>query len=206
MRKLIRLTVIASIIPLAAFPMVSVLGGDDFAKDIALGKKYEMTPPPSYTPKNGPNSPCCTEAGDKTQLTDGQADKADNGAIPTVGWEGRKEVAILIDLERIYKIGAVRLNVLGGGGGGVKEVIQKIVKPFGIQAMDTNPSSDNVAFLHNAIPDIWFYSKGFEMIHSPADDLRILDFDKMANICAAAMKTLAHLLENNCFDTNRNIQ
>ncbi|MFH1477645.1 MAG: M28 family metallopeptidase [Verrucomicrobiota bacterium] len=88
----------------------------------------------------------------------------------------------------------------------LKEDIRKIVEPLGIRVMDANPSSDNVAFFHNAIPDFWFYSKGSQMIHSPADVPGILDFDKMANICAAAVKTMSHLLKNNHFDTNRNIQ
>ena len=88
----------------------------------------------------------------------------------------------------------------------LKENIRKIVEPFGIRVMDANPSSDNVAFFHNAIPDFWFNSKGGQMIHSPADVPGILDFDRMANICAAAVKTVSYLLKNNHFDTNRNIQ
>jgi aminopeptidase YwaD len=88
----------------------------------------------------------------------------------------------------------------------LKEAIAKIAAPLGITVKDANPSSDNVAFVHNSIPDFWFYSKGYTQIHSPADSLAVIDFDKMAKVTDAAEAVIIDLLKKNAFDNKRSIQ
>jgi hypothetical protein len=80
--------------------------------NIALGKPYELSPPPSYEH--------CSDPGDVTQLTDGQytvgyfwTQKS------TVGWY-LYDPQITVDLGQVQPISGIMINVPGGGVAGVQ--------------------------------------------------------------------------------------
>ncbi|MDR2441597.1 MAG: discoidin domain-containing protein [Planctomycetaceae bacterium] len=76
-------------------------------QNIALGKKYTLSPKPNYRH--------CTDEGDLVQLTDGQTTKAyfwtQKG---TVGWRGASYAEIEIDLEKIEPINKIELTTAMG--------------------------------------------------------------------------------------------
>ena len=79
-------------------------------KNIALGKKYTLSPAPNYR--------YCTDPGDATQLTDGKTTKGyfwtQQG---TVGWSHVPYVAITVDLGRVEPIGGVSFRTAAGAAG-----------------------------------------------------------------------------------------
>ncbi len=80
--------------------------------NVALYKKYTLTPKPSYA--------LCTDAADLQQLTDGVAAGAGWRNASTVGWSyPLTPVQILVDLERVEPIAEVRVSTIGGGRAGV---------------------------------------------------------------------------------------
>lgn len=94
---------------LLVFPTVSTAAGQP-GKNIALGKKYTLSPAPNYEH--------CTDPGDKTQLTDG---KLTQGYFwtqqGTVGWAHAPHVEITVDLERVEPIGGVSFRTAAGVAG-----------------------------------------------------------------------------------------
>lgn len=77
------------------------------SENIALGKKYELSPAPNYRD--------CLDSGDATQLTDGKVTKEYFWTQPeTVGWTNQKYAAITVDLERIEPIGGVSFHTAAG--------------------------------------------------------------------------------------------
>ncbi|MBU0606583.1 MAG: beta-galactosidase [Armatimonadetes bacterium] len=84
----------------------------DARTNLALGKPYELSPPPSYD--------LCTDPGDVTQLTDGQytvgyfwTQKS------TVGWY-LYDPQITVDLGQVQPISGIMINCPGGGVAGVQ--------------------------------------------------------------------------------------
>ena len=78
--------------------------------NLAIGKGYRLEPPPNYEH--------CTEAGDRTQLTDGNACRATSG--PRKGRsDGRaaSHVIITIDLGAVKPISGVSLHTAAGVAG-----------------------------------------------------------------------------------------
>lgn len=81
-------------------------------ENIALGKSYELSPPPNYKP--------CVDSSDAMKLTNGRyaerrfwADK-----LATVGWE-RVQPQIIVDLGRVEPIESIMIHSVGGGQVGV---------------------------------------------------------------------------------------
>lgn len=84
--------------------------------NLALGKSYQLEPMPNYIP--------CTDAGDRTQLTDGQyvsGCRWISGYFWTqagaVGWANRSPVIITIDLEKVEPIASIACNMAAGAAG-----------------------------------------------------------------------------------------
>lgn len=80
-------------------------------ENIALGKRYTLTPPPNYK--------LCTDPGDATQLTDGQYSSGyfwtQKG---TVGWnQGSRTVIVRLDLGKVEPIRGVSFNTAAGRAG-----------------------------------------------------------------------------------------
>ena len=72
-------------------------------ENIALGKPYALSRPPGYR--------LCTDAGDRTQLTDGQFTKGYFWTQEsTVGWQGGQPVLISIDLGQVEPIRGVAFS------------------------------------------------------------------------------------------------
>lgn len=79
-------------------------------ENMALGKKYTMSPAPAY--------PHCTDPGDVTQLTDGKiTEKHFWTQQGTVGWSGVPYVEITVDLGRVEPIGGVSFRTAAGIAG-----------------------------------------------------------------------------------------
>ena len=108
----------------AWFDDVIVLKAEEFAvlegatdegqrrENIALGKPYELSPPPSYEH--------CTDPGDVTQLTDGQYTVGYFWTQQsTVGWY-LYSPQITIDLGAVEPIDGIMINCPGGGAAGVQ--------------------------------------------------------------------------------------
>ncbi len=108
----------------AWFDDVTVLKANEFAtlegaaddgaerENIALGKPYELSPPPSYEH--------CTDADDVTQLTDGQYTVGYFWTQQsTVGWY-LYSPQITIDLGAVQPIDGIMINCPGGGAAGVQ--------------------------------------------------------------------------------------
>ncbi|MDO4582868.1 MAG: discoidin domain-containing protein [Planctomycetia bacterium] len=78
--------------------------------NLALGKKYTLSPKPGYS--------YCTDADDTVQLTDGQTTSSyfwtQKG---TVGWQGASYVVVTVDLEEVRPIGAVEWTTAAGVAG-----------------------------------------------------------------------------------------
>ncbi len=76
-------------------------------KNIALGKHYRLSPPPTYRH--------CTDPGDKTQLTDGKTTTdyfwTQQG---TVGWQAVQFATVTIDLEKKQPISGAAFTTAGG--------------------------------------------------------------------------------------------
>lgn len=80
--------------------------------NLALHKKYTLTPEPSYA--------LCTDAGDLQQLTDGVTAGASWRNASTVGWSyPLTPVQVLVDLRHVEPITEVRVHTVGGGHAGV---------------------------------------------------------------------------------------
>ena len=88
-------------------------GRADRAKgNVALGKPYRLTPPPSYK--------LCTDANDRIQLTDGVKGDANWRKLTTVGWrDPSTPPTVLIDLGKVEPIEEVRISSVAGGRAGV---------------------------------------------------------------------------------------
>ena len=80
-------------------------------RNLAEGKSYKLSVAPNYS--------LCTEAGDATQLTDGEKAGADWSTRSTVGWNHVSNVQVTIDLGKVESIGRVRIHTVGGGRAGV---------------------------------------------------------------------------------------
>lgn len=81
-------------------------------ENIALGKPYTLSPPPSYE--------YCTDPGDEVQLTDGEYTVGYFWTqASTVGWY-LYSPQILVDLGQVYPIDGIMINCPGGGRAGVK--------------------------------------------------------------------------------------
>ncbi len=82
------------------------------AENVAAGKHYTLSPAPNYDR--------CTDAGDTSQLTDGQSG---TGALwlqqSAVGWSQHSRPTVTIDLEQSVPIERVCFNTVGGGNSGV---------------------------------------------------------------------------------------
>ena len=79
-------------------------------ENIALGKPYTLSRPPGYR--------LCTDAGDRTQLTDGQFTKGYFWTQEsTVGWQGGQPVLISIDLGQVEPIRGVAFSTAAGKAG-----------------------------------------------------------------------------------------
>lgn len=79
-------------------------------KNIATGAKYRLEPAPNYS--------YCTDAGDVTQLTDGQLTKNYFWTEPsTVGWSSANPAIITLDLGRIAPITGFSYNTAAGVAG-----------------------------------------------------------------------------------------
>jgi len=93
--------------------------------NIALGKKYVLQPEPNYglTKRSGT---------DMTDLTDGfvSARKGLWFEPKAVSWEYRPLMRIIIDLERVEPISAVRLHLLGGGSTRGEKLVPSPVEVF----------------------------------------------------------------------------
>jgi hypothetical protein len=90
--------------------LAAIAAAQETPENLALGKKYQLEPAPAY--------PHCTDAGDRTQLTDGQYVQGyfwtQKG---TVGWSGQSLVIITIDLEKPEPIAGLSFNTAAGVAG-----------------------------------------------------------------------------------------
>jgi hypothetical protein len=87
--------------------MAAPAAGAQSGANIALGKKYTLSPAPNY--------PRCTDPGDAVQLTDGQLTKGQFWTQQgTVGWSEAPYVTITVDLERVEPIGGVSFRTAAG--------------------------------------------------------------------------------------------
>ncbi len=78
--------------------------------NLALNRPYRLEPAPNY--------PHCTEAGDRTQLTDGRYVQGYFWTQPgTVGWSGRSPITVTIDLGQVQPIAGLSFNTAAGAGG-----------------------------------------------------------------------------------------
>ncbi len=90
--------------------------GESFAQgaagldNLALSKKYTLSPKPNYR--------YCTEAGDQTQLTDGAHSQGYFWTQPsTVGWRSDRSISITIDLGAVEPIAGLSYNTAAGKAG-----------------------------------------------------------------------------------------
>jgi len=82
--------------------------GDDNSKNLARGRSYTFSSPPSYK--------LTVDSGDATQLTDGVSRGADWRQRSTVGWSrGATRPYVVIDLGSVQPIDEVRVHSVGGG-------------------------------------------------------------------------------------------
>ncbi|MDO4628658.1 MAG: discoidin domain-containing protein, partial [Planctomycetia bacterium] len=78
--------------------------------NLALGKKYTLSPAPNYK--------LCTDAEDKIQLTDGKVTASYFWTqTGTVGWVHTKFPTITVDLEKVEPIGRVEFTTAAGKAG-----------------------------------------------------------------------------------------
>ena len=97
MKRLILLTTLAG--------LAGVSRGQESTTNLALAKTYRLEPAPNYSH--------CTDAGDRTQLTDGQYTQGyfwtQKG---TVGWAGQSLIIITLDFEDDLEKQGVRNDTL----------------------------------------------------------------------------------------------
>jgi F5/8 type C domain len=112
----VRVAVSASIAELAsAFALglalvLSHAGPASAAANLALGRPYALEPAPDY--------PLCSDPGDATQLTDGDATRGTFWtAKTTVGWQKESPVTITLDLGRVQPISGASFRTAAGKGG-----------------------------------------------------------------------------------------
>ncbi len=95
--------------------LAQLLGEDEQQverENIALGKPYTLSPPPSYQ--------YCTDPGDEVQLTDGEYTVGYFWTqASTVGWY-LYSPQVLVDLGSVQPIDGIVINCPGGGRAGVK--------------------------------------------------------------------------------------
>lgn len=97
----------------AAGCLASEHEAEDSPVNLALGRHYSLSPPPSYS--------LCTDDGDSTQLTDGIAAGCDWRRKSTVGWRYPKSApTVVIDLGAVVPIDEVHIHSIGGGRSGVR--------------------------------------------------------------------------------------
>lgn len=82
----------------------------------------------------------------------------------------------------------------------VKNILKEILSPYDIEVYDYRPGSDNNIFNDNDIPNIWFtdyddFSSKFYHIHSPEDNLKIIDFEKLEKIAKIIFICFERLLK-----------
>ncbi len=82
------------------------------ADNVALRKRYTLSPTPNY--------PHCTDPDDKVQLTDGKTHSCKWLKKSTVGWmKASPTVDIVVDLGEKLAVYEVRIHTVGGGFAGV---------------------------------------------------------------------------------------
>jgi hypothetical protein len=94
---------------LTVFGGATALPADE---NLARGKRYTLEPAPDYEH--------CTDAGDLTQLTDGESITGRDSfwtVKPTVGWTSANGVIITIDLGNVQPIRGVSFNTAAGTSG-----------------------------------------------------------------------------------------
>lgn len=88
----------------------TIAAAPDNPKNLARGQTYEMEPAPSYH--------LCTDADDRTQLTDGVYTEGYFWTQKTtVGWQNAHLVTITIDLENVQPIEGLSFNTAAGTAG-----------------------------------------------------------------------------------------
>jgi len=93
-------------------PLLEEAGEEAERENIALGRPYTLSPPPSYQ--------YCTEPGDYEQLTDGEYTVGYFWTqASTVGWY-LYSPQIIVDLGEVRAIDAIMINCPGGARAGVK--------------------------------------------------------------------------------------
>ncbi len=93
-------------------PLLQEASEEPGRENIALGRPYVLSPPPSYR--------YCTDPGDATQLTDGEYTVGYFWTQEsTVGWY-LYSPQIIVDLGQVHAIDGIMINCPGGGVAGVK--------------------------------------------------------------------------------------
>lgn len=96
--------------PLLALLTATAAFAGQPGENVAATKKYTLFPRPNYR--------YCTDAGDRTQLTDGQtADQYFWTQRGTVGWQGAQYATITVDLERVEPIAGASFRTAAGKAG-----------------------------------------------------------------------------------------
>jgi len=116
--------------------------------NIALEKKYTLSPKPNYD--------LCTDPDDARQLTDGQVIEIDKDGRywsqkSVVGWRN-KDITVKIDLEQVYPIEKIALHTVGGGGGG-GVYFPQFISIFTSLDDKTYYNVANLTHLYKEIPD-----------------------------------------------------
>ena len=97
-------------VAIVSFFTLAVSRGTAGEVNLALGKPYALSPAPNYEH--------CTDAGDATQLTDGQSTREHFWTQKgTVGWSGAPYVTITVDLGHVEPISGVRFTTAAGVAG-----------------------------------------------------------------------------------------
>lgn len=82
----------------------------------------------------------------------------------------------------------------------IKNILKNLISDYNIEVYDYRPGSDNNIFNDNDIPNIWFtdyneISSKYFYIHSPEDNLKIIDFNKLEKISEIIFDTFEKLLK-----------
>ncbi|MCL4218102.1 MAG: hypothetical protein KJ052_14025, partial [Candidatus Hydrogenedentes bacterium] len=86
------------------------ISSDRPGENVALGKSYTLSPAPNYR--------YCTEAGDMTQLTDGEYVEGYFWTQPgTVGWANTNPAVIVLDLGEVQPIRGLSIHTAAGRAG-----------------------------------------------------------------------------------------
>lgn len=92
------------------FNVPADVSSDRPGENVALGKSYALSPAPNYR--------YCTEAGDMTQLTDGEYVEGYFWTQPgTVGWANTNPAVIVLDLGEVQPIRGLSIHTAAGRAG-----------------------------------------------------------------------------------------